>query len=157
MSRRAATRMTDHEVETFLAGRRVANIATIGADGRPHVVAMWYGWAPDGRIAFATYTSSQKVVNLRRRAVLTALVEDGERYEELRGVQLKCDSELSEDRDTVNAVGESLYERYHAEASGPLTDEIRPFVHAGMMKRTAVLLDVVDIASWDHAKLGGEG
>ncbi len=154
MSRRAAIRMTPTEIDDFLSGRRVMNLATVGATGRPHLVAMWYGWAPDGRLAFTTYTRSQKIKNLERRPVLTALVEDGERYEELRGVQLVCDVELSGDRAVVNAIGASLYERYHAADSGPLTDEVRPFVHAGMDKRTGVLLDVVDTVSWDHTKLG---
>lgn len=155
MADRSAVRMTDEEVDLFLTGRRVMNLATVRPDGRPHLVAMWYGWAPDGRLALATYSRSQKVLNLRRQPLLTALVEDGERYTELRGVQLVCDVTLSDDRDVVNAIGESLYERYHAEHDGPLTDEIRPFVHAGMAKRTGVLLDVVEIATWDHAKLGG--
>ena len=154
MAERGAVRMTDEEVDAFLSDRRVMSCATVRPDGRTHLVAMWYGWAPDGRLALATYSRSQKVQNLRRQPFLTALVEDGERYTELRGVQLVCDVTLSDDRDVVDAIGESLYERYRAEHDGPLTDEVRPLVHAGMAKRTGVLLDVVERASWDHAKLG---
>lgn len=155
MSRRAEIQMTEEEIDAFLAGRRVMNLATVGRDDRPHLVAMWYGWAPDGRLAFSTYRSSQKVKNLERRPILTALVEDGERYEELRGVQLACDVELTTDTEVLHPLAESVYERYHAAEHGALTDEIRPFVHGGMAKRTAVLLDVVETSSWDHAKLGG--
>lgn len=154
MSQREEAQMSDDEISAFLAGRRVMNLATIGATGRPHLVAMWYGYTSSGQIGFATYSQSQKIMNLRRNAVLTALVEDGEHYGELRGVQLACDATLTDDRRIVNEIGESLYERYQAAEAGPLTDEIRPFVHAHMAKRTAVLLDVVDTASWDHSKLG---
>ncbi len=153
MSKRDLVQMNDDEIDEFLRGRHVMNVATIGSDGRPHLVAMWFGWAPDGRLAFTTYARSQKIRNLQRRPILTALVEDGELYTELRGVQLACDAVLSDDPAVVNVVGESVYERYNAEHDGPLTDEIRPFVHAAMAKRTAVLLDVVETASWDHAKL----
>lgn len=153
MSPRHAVRMTATEVDEFLSGRRVMNIATINPDGRPHLVAMWYGWAPDGRLAFTTYSRSQKVKNLERTPVLTALVEDGDQYDELRGVQLRCDATLSDDRDVVNRVGESIYERYRAGVDGPLTNDIRPLIHAAMRKRIAIVLDVVDTASWDHAKL----
>lgn len=153
MSQRERIRMTDEEIDEFLDAPRVMNVATIGSDDRPHLVAMWYSTAPDGRLAFTTYRSSQKIANLRRRPVLTAMVEDGERYEELRGVQLKCDVELSDDPDVLNALGEASYTRYHAPISGPLTDDMKPFIHAGMVKRTAVLLDVVETASWNHAKL----
>lgn len=146
--------MSVNEIDSFLAGRRVMNLASLGPDGRPHLVAMWYGFTSSGQIGFATYGRSQKIRNLERNPALTALVEDGERYDELRGVQLVCDTILTSERDVVHEIGESLYERYHAEHDGPLTDEIRPFVHAHMAKRTAVLLDVVDTASWNHAKLG---
>lgn len=154
MSQRTRVRMSDDEISTFLSGRRVMNLATIGPGGRPHLVAMWYGYTSSGQIGFATYSQSQKIKNLQRNGSLTALVEDGEHYGELRGVQLLCDTTLSDDRHIVNELGESLYERYQAEDAGALTDEIRPFVHAHMAKRTAVLLDVVDTASWDHSKLG---
>jgi PPOX class probable F420-dependent enzyme len=153
MQQREAVRMTAAEVDDFLRARRVMNVATIGADHRPHLVAMWYGWSPDGLLAFATYRRSQKIRNLQRSPVLTALVEDGEQYAELRGVQLVCDVTLTDDSHVVNAIGESLYNRYHAEREGPLTDELRPLVHAGMAKRTAVLLDVIDTTTWDHSKL----
>ena len=42
----------------------------------------------DGRIAFWTYRTSQKARNLARDPRLTCLVEDGEDYFELRGVQV---------------------------------------------------------------------
>lgn len=154
MSRREQIRMTDEEVEAFLAGRRVMSIASIGADGRPHLVAMWYGLV-DGRPAFTTYGRSQKVVNLRRDPRLTGLVEDGETYDELRGVELVGHVEVVEDLDVVHAVGESVYERYWAEQSGPLTDETRPLLHATLRKRVALVLHVERTVSWDHRKLGG--
>ena len=153
MSKRASIAMNDQEVADFLAGRHVMNMATIGPTGRPHLVGMWYGWAPDGRLACHTYPRSQKIKNLERNPALTALVEDGAVYDELRGVQLMCDAEIVDDRDIVHAVAESTYERYTAEQSGPRNDDTRPFLHAYVAKRVAVLLDVVDTASWDPAKL----
>ena len=86
-SRRDLIRMTDEEVEQFLDGRHTMNVATIGPDGRIHLVAMWYGFL-EGAPAFWTYGKSQKILNLRRDPRITALVEDGEQYEELRGVEL---------------------------------------------------------------------
>jgi PPOX class probable F420-dependent enzyme len=154
MSQRKTIQMTAIEVNCFLADPRVMSLATTGPNGRPHLVAMWYAWAPDGRLAFTTYSTSQKIKNLERNSALTALVEDGEQYDQLRGVQLLCDATLVDDRDIVHAVGESIYQRYRAATDGELTDAVRSLIHAGMRKRTAVLLDVVESTSWDHAKLG---
>ena len=64
-NRRDAIKMTQQEVDEFLDGRHTMNVATIGKDGRPHLVAMWYGYL-DGQLAFWTFGKSQKVVNLRR-------------------------------------------------------------------------------------------
>lgn len=151
MSRRDQIRMTDDEVADFLAERHTMNVASLGADGRPHLVAMWYGTFPDGALGFWTYGRSQKVVNLRRDPRMTCLVEDGDVYEELRGVELVADATIVEDREQVLALGESVFDRY----TGPYTPEARPALEAVGAKRVAVRLEIRDVVSWDHRKLGG--
>jgi len=86
-SRRNQITMTDDEVTAYLEGQRVLNVATIGPSGHPHVVAMWYVML-DGKPAFWTFGKSQKIVNLQRDPKITALVEDGDTYNELRGAEL---------------------------------------------------------------------
>jgi nitroimidazol reductase NimA-like FMN-containing flavoprotein (pyridoxamine 5'-phosphate oxidase superfamily) len=80
------------------------SVATVGPDGRPHLVAMWYGFI-DGAPAFWTYAKAQKIVNLRRDPRLTCMVEDGSAYNELRGVELVADAQLIEDAERVLAFG----------------------------------------------------
>ena len=58
---------------------------------------MWYGFTPDGRLGFETFAKSQKIQNLRRDPRITALVEDGDVYEQLRGVELVGTAEVTED------------------------------------------------------------
>ena len=151
MSRRDQIKMTDEERDAFLRNEKVMNIATIGADGRPHLVAMWYGWA-DGRIGFWTYGKSQKIVNLRRDPRITGLVESGAGvYAELKGVELVGTAEVVEDRSIVEAIGESVWERY----TGPVDDAARQALAVVGAKRVAVLIDVEKYVTWDHTKLGG--
>ena len=64
------------------------NLATYNHDGSIHLVAMWYGFLPDGSVGFETFAKSQKVQNLQRDARMTALVEAGDTYDQLRGVEL---------------------------------------------------------------------
>ena len=149
-SRRDRIRMTDEEVATFLDGRLVMNVASLGHDGRPHLVAMWYGFL-DGAPAFWTYAKSQKMVNLRRDPRVTCLVEDGDTYAELRGVELVGTGTIIEDRDAVMAIGRSVMDRY----TGPYTDEMAPLLEAAGAKRAAVRIDVERTVSWDHRKLEG--
>ncbi|WP_395105910.1 PPOX class F420-dependent oxidoreductase [Actinomadura sp. SCN-SB] len=149
VNQRAQIRMTDAEVEEFLAGRHTMSVATIGPDGSIHLVAMWYGFL-DGCVAFETKAKSQKVVNLRRDPRMTVLVEDGDSYERLRGVELVGRAEIIEDPDRLWEVGVSVFSRYQ----GPYTEEMRPFVEAMIRKRVAVKLHVERTVSWDHRKLG---
>src|SRR3954452_18830607 len=102
-SRRDLIRMTDDEVEEFLSGRHVMNIATFGPDGNIHLVAMWYGFIGPNP-AFETFAKSQKVLNLRRDPRITVLIEDGEQYEELRGVEIVGHAVIHEDETTLMGV-----------------------------------------------------
>lgn len=143
--------MTDEERDAFLRGRHVMNVATIGADGRIHLVAMWYGFVDGDQLAFWTYGKSQKIVNLERDPRLTALVESGEAYAELKGVELVGTGRVVRDPDVIRAVGESTWERY----TGPVDDAARQAVGVVGAKRVAVLIDVEKYVTWDHTKLGG--
>ena len=150
MNRRDQIRMSDEEMRAFLGEQRILQVATLDHDGWPHLVAIWYVLVDD-QIVFWTYAKSQKAVNLRRDNRLTCLVEMGLRYEELRGVQIKGRAILKDDRETVQRTGEMIFERY----MGPLNDNLRQIVAAQAPKRVLVFVEPLEIASWDHGKLGG--
>jgi PPOX class probable F420-dependent enzyme len=150
MKRRDVIRMSHDEVVEFLNGRHTMNVATINHDGTIHVVAMWYGFVDD-RPAFWTFGKSQKILNLERNPQITCLVEAGEVYEELQGVELVGRAELVRDYDARMAIGRNVFERY----VGPATDETQPFIESTGAKRVGVIVHVDRIVSWDHRKLGG--
>jgi PPOX class probable F420-dependent enzyme len=108
--RRDAIKMSDEEIRTFLAAGRDLQVASINADGTPHLVTMWYAMR-DGEIAFWTYAKSQKVVNLRRDPRLSVLVAMGEVYDQLKGVSIIGRAEIVDDPEAVLGYGEAVYER----------------------------------------------
>ena len=148
-NQRASIVMSDEEIEGFVAQSRVATMATVGPDGQPHLVAMWYA-VVDGQIWFETKAKSQKAVNLRRDGRITVLIESGHTYDQLRGVSFEGTAELVDDADALWQVGVSVWERYN----GPYSEELRPFVEVMLNKRVAVRVDVERTRSWDHRKLG---
>jgi PPOX class probable F420-dependent enzyme len=150
-SRRELIQMTDAEAEAFLHEQRTMAVATIGADGRPHVVAMWYAFV-DGALCFWTYAKSQKVVNLRRDPRITCMIEAGDTYDQLRGVELIARAHISDDADDVVRFGQIEFERYQGV---PVTDATLPGVQRMAAKRVVVRLEIARIVSWDHRKLGG--
>jgi PPOX class probable F420-dependent enzyme len=150
VSRRDAIKMSDDEIKAFLDAGRDLQVASINADGTPHLVTMWYGML-DGEVAFWTYAKSQKVMNLRRDPRLSVLVATGEVYEQLKGVSIVGRGEIVDDPDKVLRYGELVYERYW----GPLDDTVREGVRAMGSKRVVILVKPEKILSWDHSKLGG--
>jgi PPOX class probable F420-dependent enzyme len=149
-SRREQIKMSSAEVDEFLAGRRTMNVATNGPTGHPHVVAMWYGFH-DGKPAFWTFGRAQKVINIRRDPKISALVEDGDTYSQLRGVELVGRARLVEDHEGIVAIGLSVAQRYQNVDA----DAARSFVEGQAGKRLGVVIDVERVVSWDHTKLGG--
>jgi PPOX class probable F420-dependent enzyme len=151
-SRRQQIVMTDDEVAAYLDEQRVLNVATIGPTGHPHLVAMWFAMV-DGRPAFWTFGKSQKVVNVRRDPRITALVESGDTYSELRGVELVGSARLVEDYDQVVAIGSAVAQKYQGPAA--TSPEGLAFIEAQARKRIGVVIDVDHVVSWDHTKLAG--
>jgi PPOX class probable F420-dependent enzyme len=142
--------MTEDEVDAFLTQQRSATVATVGANGAVHLVAMWYAYL-DGQLWIETKAKSQKVVNLRRNPTMSFLVETGNTYDQLRGVALEGTGVIVEDDpDLVWRVCVNVFERYNA----PYTEELRPFVELMAHNRVVVRLDVDRVRSWDHRKLG---
>jgi PPOX class probable F420-dependent enzyme len=84
-NQRSSIVMTDGEIAEFVEQQRTATMCTIGADGQPHLVAMWYA-VIDGQIWFETKGKSQKAVNLRRDSRISVLIESGSTYDSLKGV-----------------------------------------------------------------------
>src|SRR4051794_14281971 len=150
VKQRDAIKMTPEEIDEFLHGRHSMSMGTVNGQGRIHLVAMWYGFV-DGAIGFETKAKSQKVVNLRRDPRLTVMVETGEYYEELKGVELVGTGEVIEDPDQLFQLGISVFERY---MGMKYTEDMRPAVEGMLRKRVLVKLHVERTVSWDHSKLG---
>jgi PPOX class probable F420-dependent enzyme len=142
--------MSDDEIAEFIDHSRTATMATLSADGKPHLIAMWYA-VVDGEIWFETKAKSQKAVNLRRDPTITVMIEDGKTYDTLRGVSIDGRAEIVDsDPDLLLRVGISVWERY----TGPYTHEMKPFVDQMMNNRIAVRVVPTRTRSWDHRKLG---
>lgn len=147
-SRRKLIQMTESEIDSFLGSEKILNVATIGPRGWPHVVAMWYGFH-DGKIAFWTYRKSQKIANLRRDNRLTVLVESGESYSQLKGIEIEGRGKIIEDPTTVLLVGQSIFARYRDQ----LEDSSPELFTASAPKRVVVIVEAESMVSWDHSKL----
>ncbi len=157
MNKRASIKMSDAELADFLARERKVQIATVGKDGAPHLVTMFYTlW--EGKIAFTTYKNSQKVLNLQRNPVMTCLVEAGTDYNELRGATLTGHARVTDDPEILHPVGITVGHQIIGLEPPADPAQADPAIVEGilhmMRKRVVVILEPTKISSWDHAKMG---
>jgi len=143
--------MTDPEQEAFWDATRTVILCTIGPDGVPDPVPMWFVRRPEG-LLMRTYAKSQKVTNLRRDPRVSVLAETGERYVELRGVQVTGTIELSTEPDLICDVFADLMIKYEGLDPAHRAAAVQGYrAKAGQM--VAMRLMPQQIVSWDHRKL----
>jgi PPOX class probable F420-dependent enzyme len=144
--------MSPEEAASFLAGERTVICATLGRDGFPHLMPLWYVMRGEELWAW-TFAKSQKVRNLERDPRATLQVQSGSEYQELRGVMLKTDVTIHRETERVAEFGVELFQRYRAGGQGEIDDDVRAMVLAQAPKRVALQFRERERATWDHRKL----
>ena len=153
MKKRDQVAMTPDEAAAFLAGGRKVQLATIGQDGFPHLVTMYYVLTR-GQITFWTYRKSQKALNLERDPRISCLVEDGEEYFDLRGVLVQGTARRIDDPAEIAAIGRRITSVIGGAMAGAGADALSQYVEHAARKRYGFSVEPTKIISWDHTKLG---
>lgn len=143
--------MSETEIREFLEGGGTVQLALYGPDGYPDITPMWFVLDGD-TLWMRTYARSQKVVNARRDPRCCALIETGDRYLELRGVQITGDLLITDDVERICWVAARLMVKYEG-----VDPEHIPALEAAYAekapKQVAMALSLQRIVSWDHRKL----
>ena len=143
--------MTEGEVAEFLKECRTVVLCTIGPDGVPDPVPMWFVQRSDG-LLMRTYAASQKVINLRRDPRASVLAELGDTYTELRGVQCSGEVEVNSDVDLICDIFAELMVKYEG-----MDPQFRQDAAAGYRAKAhqmvALRMRPQRLVSWDHRKL----
>ncbi|GAA3651817.1 PPOX class F420-dependent oxidoreductase [Nocardioides ginsengisoli] len=152
-SGRNQVKLSDEEVQGLLEENLKVQVAANGREGFPHLTTLFY-IVREGKIAFWTYARSQKIVNLERDPRVTALVEDGTDYFELRGVSIEGRAEIVRDYDSIFEIGSQVAARMAGVDSFEALGEIGvQAVEKQATKRVGVIIHPDRVASWDHRKM----
>lgn len=100
--------LDDPAIQTFLATRAVALLATVGADGAPLAMPMWFLHDP-ATLTMISVEGTQKVRNLRRDPRVCVVAEAGGGGGDIRGVTVLGRAEFLGDGPERRA----LIERFH--------------------------------------------
>lgn len=140
--------MTAAERDEFLRVQRVVRIASVGADGTPHVTPLWYVW--DGEhMWLSSLTRSQRWANLVRDPRVALVVDAGAGYFELHGVEFVGRAEAvgeqprSGEPDAVLEEVERRFAEKYLEGA--------PFVHDG--RHAWLRVTPAREYTWDFRKL----
>lgn len=147
-------RIPDSEVKAMIESGRHLQVASIGPDGRPHLVTMWYALDDDNLIVFTTYEKSQKVKNLERDPRITVLLEDGDSYNELRGVMIDGEAEIIIGDPDSSARVMALVGAKQIGNPRPDFKSVQPDISAAARKRCVVRVHPERVRTWDHGRLG---
>jgi hypothetical protein len=142
--------MTPGELDTFLTSERTCRVATASSGGAPHVSALWFAW--DGASLWLySVVRSRRWTDLARDPRVAVVIDSGEEYGELRGVEL---SGTAERVGEVPRTGELC-----AELDVPETLFARKYFSLEDMphdgRHAWLRLTPEKTVSWDFRKLGG--
>jgi hypothetical protein len=140
--------MSPAEVDEFLGATRTCRLASVGAAG-PHVTPLWFVWH-EGSMWMQSLTRSQRWTDLMRDPRVAVVVDDGEEYMELRGVELRGEvatvGEIprvgAEDIPELTAVEAAFARKYLGAAE---------FGYDG--RHGWLRLDPAKLVSWDFRKI----
>ncbi|MFF4901220.1 pyridoxamine 5'-phosphate oxidase family protein [Streptomyces sp. NPDC001068] len=142
--------MTPGELDEFLTAQRTCRVATVSSSGAPHVSALWFAW--DGRSLWLySVVRSQRWKDLSRDSRVAVVVDSGEEYDQLRGVELRGTVEFVGE---VPRTGELVAELDYVETLFARKNfGLDEMPHDG--RHAWARLTPEKIASWDFRKLGG--
>lgn len=135
--------LTVAERDAFLREGRTIRLATVGPGGVPHVVPLWFVWH-DGTLFLNSTSGNPTVENMLRDGRAAGVVDEGEAYDELRGVVLTGRVEVAEDDPGV-AEAERLWSEKYLGGNDPPYRQWR--------NRVWLRLVPERIASWDFRKI----
>jgi nitroimidazol reductase NimA-like FMN-containing flavoprotein (pyridoxamine 5'-phosphate oxidase superfamily) len=134
--------LSDEEREVFLATQRTVRVATVGPDGTPHVVPLWFVWHGGGLFLNSTL-GNPTAENMLRTGTASAVVDDGDAYDVLRGVVLTGPTRRLGDQAPAE-VERAWSEKYMGGGELP---------YRRWRDRTWFRLDPARTASWDFRKI----
>jgi nitroimidazol reductase NimA-like FMN-containing flavoprotein (pyridoxamine 5'-phosphate oxidase superfamily) len=139
-------RLSEDEVDALLERTLIANLATIGEDDGPRVVAMWFRRAGDS-ILLPTSSHTRKARELRRRPRAAVMIDESNAGLDLRGVTVRGSVTLVEG-ERARELNRSIHRRYVTDRGLELP-EVARYLTSG--DDTTIVVAMEDVASWNLA------
>ena len=132
----------------LFGGLPVVSVATVGPDGSPHVVPLWFVWLED-----AVYVSTRRGARTWRNALadprVSVTIDVGRSWTEIAGIMIEGLAEpLAAEHARMRAPMSAWHEKYRSllagEGFGRFTEEVRGLAF--------LRVEPGRLLSWDHAR-----
>ena len=143
--------MTKAEAWTFISNHYKMVLSTLDSYGFPHAAPVWYVII-NGKIYFRAQPYKRKIANLLRKPQACGVIEDGDKYTELRGVMIRGLTKVVDtDKVLRKQVFDELASKYKHLRD---TDQFpTPWQEKyGKEHRVVVEFTPTSIVSWDNRK-----
>ncbi|ABK77241.1 flavin-nucleotide-binding protein [Cenarchaeum symbiosum A] len=117
----AAGTISPSKRDAFLQSQKLLRLATVGSDGTPHVVPVWYVYK-NGKIYIGTNTQTQKAHNLEGRPRAGFSVDEGSGMYNVTAVTGSGSVTFIMDKMEVERIERLIMDKYHL--SGDDADKV---------------------------------
>lgn len=126
----------------------VASVATLNADGSPHVVPLWFVW-PEDAVYLSTRHASRTWRNVERDPRVSVSIDVGRVWTELAGVSIAGSAEpIPAEHPGMRRPISAWHEKYRSLLSGGAFERFAEAVPSLAFLRVAP--DA--LRTWDHAR-----
>lgn len=147
--------LDDAELERFLAVGHTLILGTSRRSGEPFLTPLWYVYH-EGALWVRTPARSAKVEHVRRDPRVCCLLEEGERWVDLKAAVLSCDAEIVEDETLCATIDELFREKYANFGPNMKATPKATKRHYSVLTTTLKLVPRPgDVRSWYNQKIRG--
>lgn len=144
-------RMTEEEIDNFLAAGYTGILATVRKDGSPAMVPLWYVIA-DGSVFVRTLAASAKAKHVKADPRVSFLVESGVAWAELRAVIMHGTAVAEEGPEVIAAVDAAFDAKYADYKMPEKTPDATRRHYAADRVRLRIVPERKTL-TWDNSKL----
>ena len=134
---------SEEETHLFLGKHRVGRMGTIDEGGFPHVIPMWHVLF-EGMLYISTSSPRKKITNLLNNPNMSYTVDEGEEFNEYRGVLIQGRAEFVEDPELLRRYNIAWTYRHFGTEAHPYYQTLT------QRKRRVWRLEPVRVLTWDY-------
>ena len=147
--------LSDDELTDYLTRAHTLILSTIRKSGEPFLTPIWFLYQ-DKAFFVRTLAKSPKVQHIRRDPRVCVMVEDGERWVDLRAVVANCDATFVTDEAARKPIEDALEAKYAGAVNKP---EAMPSASTKHYAQSMVIIKLAprpgELRSWYNRKLRG--